>query len=154
MNKKVLTLCAGVLLVSGSAVFTMNALNVGNEKAQSTYVAAISTRAADGVITGYDLVYTATKGEAQASWKVVVNEGSYKLMVDENFGLTADAQIVKGESISSFKINALGIIEGLTIDESEVALFDGEGNVVTNPTAEDSYFLAKATTSKVDALKA
>ncbi len=153
MNKKVLTLCAGVLLVSGSAVFTMNALNVGNEKAQSTYVAAISTRAADGVITGYDLVYTATKEEAQASWKVVVNEGSYKLMVDENFGLTADAQIVKGESISSFKINALGIIEGLTIYESEVALFDNDGKVVTDPTAKGSYFLAKATTSEVDALK-
>ena len=153
MNKKVLTLCAGVLLVGGSTVFTVNALNAGNVKAQSTYVTAVATRAADNVITGYELG-TATKSEAQASWEVVVNEGSYKLMVSEDFGLTANAQIVKGEGISSFKIDEMGVIEGLTINEKNVALFDNDGKVVTNPTAEGTYFLAEATTEEVDALNA
>ena len=65
MNKKVLTLCAGVLLVSGSAVFTMNALNVGNENAPVVAYAA-ELRATTGytlgpVTSGETNVWTLTK---------------------------------------------------------------------------------------------
>ena len=53
MNKKVLTLCAGVLLVSGSAVFTVNALNAGNESAQTVVVP--QTKATESGVKGYAL---------------------------------------------------------------------------------------------------
>ena len=84
MNKKVLTLCAGVLLVSGSAVFTMNALNVGNEKAQSTYVAAISTRAAGDVVS-YTLQTATYSNELTPNWalETATEEGQSYLKVGE-----------------------------------------------------------------------
>ena len=65
MNKKVLTLCAGVLLAGGSAVFTVNAVNAGNENAPVVAYAA-ELRATTGytldvVTSGKADVWTLTK---------------------------------------------------------------------------------------------
>ena len=69
MNKKVLTLCAGVLLVSGSAVFTVNALNAGGEKVQTAYVA--NANAEEGAIAGYTKIDVATEDAATNVWHLV-----------------------------------------------------------------------------------
>ena len=76
MNKKVLTLCAGVLLVGGSTVFTVNALNAGNEKVQTTYVA----QAADEV-AGY-LLKEAGANDEIAVWHLIKNDENYFLAPD------------------------------------------------------------------------
>ena len=76
MNKKVLTLCAGVLLVGGSTVFTVNALNAGIEKVQTTYVA----QAADEV-AGY-LLKEAEANDEIAVWHLIKNGENYFLAPD------------------------------------------------------------------------
>ena len=76
MNKKVLTLCAGVLLVGGSTVFTVNALNAGIEKVQTTYVA----QAADEV-AGY-LLKEAGANDEIAVWHLIKNGENYFLAPD------------------------------------------------------------------------
>ena len=76
MNKKVLTLCAGVLLVGGSTVFTVNALNAGIEKVQTTYVA----QAADEV-AGY-LLKEAGANDEIAVWHLIKNGENYYLAPD------------------------------------------------------------------------
>ena len=90
MNKKVLTLCAGVLLVSGSAVFTVNALNAGNGQAPvAAYVAQAEADAA-----GYNLVnvsdVTSTK---VAIWSV---DDKNHLSPKEGWYVAADGSIVNG----------------------------------------------------------
>ena len=161
MNKKVLTLCAGVLLVGGSTVFTVNALNAGNVKAQSAYVMAAETASEEGTVTGYE-ISTAEKSDAPAIWTVAESsDGTYELTLGNGFGLNANAELVK-DGATSFAIGENGVISGLVIsdnklvagtDGTQVALFDTDGNVVTAPTAEDKYFLAVATTEKVVSLE-
>ena len=97
MNKKVLTLCAGVLLVSGSAVFTVNALNAGGEKVQTAYVADLRA----GSVVGYNLV--AADPEAEAAdvtiWSLVETKegsGKYYLSPKEGYYVAKDGTIVEG----------------------------------------------------------
>ena len=105
MNKKVLTLCAGVLLVSGSAVFTVNALNVGNENAPVVAYAA-ELRAT----TGYTLDVV-TSGKADV-W-TLTKEGY--LSPVEGWYVGANKEIVKGtEKAVKF-----------TIDEKTKAIKEG-----------------------------
>ena len=162
MNKKVLTFCAGVLLVGGSTVFTVNALNAGNVKAQSAYVMAAETASEEGTVTGYE-ISTAEKSDAAAIWTVAESsDGTYELTLGNGFGLNANAELVK-DGTTSFAIGENGVISGLVIsnntlvagtDGTQVALFDTDGNVVTNPTAESKYFLAEVKTTEVNALQA
>ena len=88
MNKKVLTLCAGVLLVGGSAIFTVNAMNAGNEKVQSTYVA---TKATDAV-AGYELV-KATDAVSANVWSLVKKENKFYLSPVNGYYLAANGSI-------------------------------------------------------------
>ena len=162
MNKKVLTLCAGVLLVGGSTVFTVNALNAGNVKAQSAYVMAAETASEEGTVTGYE-ISTAEKSDAAAIWTVAESsDGTYELTLGNGFGLNANAELVK-DGTTSFAIGENGVISGLVIsnntlvagtDGTQVALFDTDGNVVTAPMAEGKYFLAEVKTTEVNALQA
>ena len=162
MNKKVLTLCAGVLLVGGSTVFTVNALNAGNVKAQSAYVMAAETASEEGTVTGYE-ISTAEKSDAAAIWTVAESsDGTYGLTLGNGFGLNANAELVK-DGTTSFAIGENGVISGLVISNNtlvagtngtQVALFDNDGNVVTAPTAEGKYFLAEVKTTEVNALQA
>ena len=162
MNKKVLTLCAGVLLVGGSTVFTVNALNAGNVKAQSAYVMAAETASEEGTVTGYE-ISTAEKSDAAAIWTVAESsDGTYELTLGNGFGLNANAELVK-DGTTSFAIGENGVISGLVISNSslvagtegtQVALFDNDGNVVTAPTSEGKYFLAAATTEEIVSLEA
>ena len=162
MNKKVLTLCAGVLLVGGSTVFTVNALNAGNVKAQSAYVMAAETASEEGTVTGYE-ISTAEKSDAAAIWTVAESsDGTYELTLGNGFGLNANAELVK-DGTTSFAIGENGVISGLVISSNntlvagsegtQVALFDTDGNVVTNPTAEAKYYLAAATTKEIISLE-
>ena len=149
MNKKVLTLCAGVLLVSGSAVFTMNALNVGNEKAQSTYVAAISTRAAGDVVS-YTLQTATYSNELTPNWalETATEEGQSYLKVGE-FYLGTDLTMTSNKAEAKAFTVANGVIEGLYItsegltteagENSPAGLFGLNGKVAT--TTEGSFLL-------------
>ena len=144
MNKKVLTLCAGVLLVSGSAVFTMNALNVGNEKAQSTYVAAISTRAAGDVVS-YTLQTATYSNELTPNWalETATEEGQSYLKVGE-FYLGTDLTMTSNKEEAKAFTVANGVIEGLYItsegltteagENSPAGLFSKEGKIATETT--------------------
>ena len=145
MNKKVLTLCAGVLLVGGSTVFTVNALNAGNVKAQSAYVMAAETASEEGTVTGYE-ISTAEKSDAAAIWTVAESsDGTYELTLGNGFGLNANAELVK-DGTTSFAIGENGVISGLVIsnntlvagtDGTQVALFDTDGNVVDEWTSTE-----------------
>ncbi len=98
MNKKVLTLCAGVLLVGGSTVFTVNALNAGIEKVQTTYVA----QAADEV-AGY-LLKEAGANDEIAVWHLIKNDENYFLAPDADgkwFLDLTDGQIKEVASVKT-----------------------------------------------------
>ena len=94
MNKKVLTLCAGVLLVGGSTVFTVNALNAGN--GAPTTVVTPQTKAAEEV-KGYALE-TASLTEKQLekasnrAWEVTSDD--YLKVKDAEWYLSANGQLV------------------------------------------------------------
>ena len=88
MNKKVLTLCAGVLLVGGSAIFTVNAMNAGNEKVQSTYVATKATNA----VAGYELV-KATGAVPANVWSLVKKDNKFYLSPVNGYYLAANGSI-------------------------------------------------------------
>ena len=92
MNKKVLTLCAGVLLVGGSAVFTVNAVNAGNGKAQTAaYVADLRA----GEVVGYGKIVPVTDPEATTTqWSLVKkNETQYYLSPAKGWYVTKDYSI-------------------------------------------------------------
>ena len=109
MNKKVLTLCAGVLLVGGSAVFTVNAVNTGNGKAQTAYVVKAN---AEGV-AGYEL---SVVEKASYTWSLVKGDVYYLSPVDGYF-LAKDGSI---KSIKTSTPDQVTILEDLSIS------FDGK----------------------------
>ena len=108
MNKKVLTLCAGVLLVGGSAVFTVNAVNAGNGKAQTAYVVKAN---AEGV-AGYEL---SVVEKASYTWSLVKGDVYYLSPVDGYF-LAKDGSI---KSIKTSTPDKITILTDLSIS------FDG-----------------------------
>ena len=108
MNKKVLTLCAGVLLVGGSAVFTVNAVNAGNGKAQTAYVVKAN---AEGV-AGYEL---SVVEKASYTWSLVKGDVYYLSPVDGYF-LAKDGSI---KSIKTSTPDKVTILTDLSIS------FDG-----------------------------
>ena len=109
MNKKVLTLCAGVLLVGGSAIFTVNAMNAGNEKVQTTYVVKAN---AEGV-AGYKL---SVVKEASYTWSLVKGD-VYYLSPEDGYFLAKDGSI---KSIKTSTPDQVTILEDLSIS------FDGK----------------------------
>ena len=109
MNKKVLTLCAGVLLVGGSAIFTVNAMNAGNEKVQTTYVVKAN---AEGV-AGYEL---SVVKEASYTWSLVKGD-VYYLSPEDGYFLAKDGSI---KSIKTSTPDQVTILEDLSIS------FDGK----------------------------
>ena len=109
MNKKVLTLCAGVLLVGGSAIFTVNAMNAGNEKVQTTYVVKAN---AEGV-AGYEL---SVVKEASYTWSLIKGD-VYYLSPEDGYFLAKDGSI---KSIKTSTPDQVTILEDLSIS------FDGK----------------------------
>ena len=105
MNKKVLTLCAGVLLVGGSTVFTVNALNAGN--GAPTTVVTPQTKAAEEV-KGYALE-TASLTEKQLekasnrAWEVTSD--TYLKVKDAAWYLSANGQLVN-DTDKAIKLSA------------------------------------------------
>ena len=115
MNKKVLTLCAGVLLVGGSAVFTVNAVNAGNGKAQTAYVADLRA----GEVVGYGKIVPVTDPEATTTqWSLVSTTAGCYLSPASGWYVTKDYTIKPVEG------NAPDII---TIDEEGFLRF-GDNN--------------------------
>ena len=115
MNKKVLTLCAGVLLVSGSAVFTVNAVNAGNGKAQTAYVADLRA----GEVVGDGKIVPVTDPEATTThWSLVSTTAGCYLSPASGWYVTKDYTIKPVEG------NAPDII---TIDEEGFLRF-GDNN--------------------------
>ncbi len=108
MNKKVLTLCAGVLLVSGSAVFTVNALNAGGEKVQTAYVVKAN---AEGV-AGYEL---SVVKEASYTWSLIKGD-VYYLSPVEGYFLASDGSI---KSVANSTPEQITILADLSLS------FDG-----------------------------
>ena len=104
MNKKVLTLCAGVLLVGGSAIFTVNAMNAGNEKVQTTYVVKAN---AEGV-AGYKL---SVVKEASYTWSLIKGD-VYYLSPEDGYFLAKDGSI---KSIKTSTPDQVTILEDLSI---------------------------------------
>ena len=116
MNKKVLTLCAGVLLVGGSAVFTVNAVNAGNGKAQTAYVVKAN---AEGV-AGYEL---SVVEKASYTWSLVKIEGTetYYLSPEKGYFLASDGSI---KSVATSKPEVVSIM-----DQTCAISFDGAKTV-------------------------
>ena len=137
MNKKVLTLCAGVLLVSGSAVFTVNALNAGNGKAQ---VVAYAAQADE--VTGYKLV-TTTAEDAPAWWLTKSGENYYLATAKgSDWYLDFSDGLIK-------KIPADGKVSFVSLEEGAVSLngqtlylWDTYGDKITSFTSEGYVTLA------------
>ena len=140
-----LTLCAGVLLVSGSAVFTVNALNAGGEKASVVAYAA----QAEADAAGYNLV-AVENGEA-AVWSV---DDKKHLSPISGWYVTADGSIAKGIENAAI-VSLVGDYLSLDgenpwmIDNRLVALWNGE-SVVTELSELSSLTLAAATESYKD----
>ncbi len=126
MNKKVLTLCAGVLLVSGSAVFTVNALNAGNGGAQTTVVTP-QTKAADEVkgyaLTPASLTEKELEKASNRAWEITSN--SYLKVKDAEWYLNANGQLVNDTD------------EAIKLSVSEEA--DYEGVLYTGEDGEEQY---------------
>ena len=139
MNKKVLTLCAGVLLVGGSAVFTVNAVNAGNEN-----VPVVAYAAELRATTGYTLDVV-TSGKADV-W-TLTKEGYLSPVPGWYVG--ANKEIVKGtEKAVKFTINekTMAIMEGTkawTFDgKTSLYLWNAEKKQVTE--AGENLTLATA----------
>ncbi len=116
MNKKVLTLCAGVLLVGGSAVFTVNAVNAGNGKAQTAYVVKAN---AEGV-AGYEL---SVVEKASYTWSLVKGDVYYLSPVDGYF-LAKDGSI---KSIKTSTPDKVTILTDLSISFDETNSWEQNG---------------------------
>ncbi len=156
MNKKVLTLCAGVLLVSGSAVFTMNALNVGNDGIQSTYVAKATTET--NTIAGYEL--STDEVDNPAIWSLVKTTGGYYLSPATGYFLASDGSIKSIETsepelvtlVGAKKDNpyAIAFVKNVAWDDLEgspiLYLWKG-GSQVTKVSAQTGLVLATSKTA-------
>ncbi len=90
MNKKVLTLCAGVLLVGGSTVFTVNALNAGNEGVQTTAYVAQAKTDAETTIAGYELVKASSETTDVAVWSIKEENQQKYLICNKDYYLSKD----------------------------------------------------------------
>ena len=90
MNKKVLTLCAGVLLVGGSTVFTVNALNAGNEGVQTTAYVAQAKTDAETTIAGYELVKASSETTNVAVWSIKEENQQKYLICNKDYYLSKD----------------------------------------------------------------
>ena len=138
MNKKVLTLCAGVLLVGGSAVFTVNAVNAGNDGAQTTYVAQLKS----GAVTGYKLV--TTQAEDAPTWWLTKSGENYYLATAQGSGWYLDFSdgLIK-EVPADGKVPSVPMEEGaVSLDGQTVYLWDANGDKITSFTDEGNVTLA------------
>ena len=156
MNKKVLTLCAGVLLVSGSAVFTVNALNVGNDGIQSTYVAKATTET--NTIAGYEL--STEEVDDPAIWSLVKTTGGYYLSPATGYFLASDGSIKSIETsepelvtlVGAKKDNpyAIAFVKNVAWDDLEgspILYLWKDGSLVTKVSAETGLVLATSKTA-------
>ena len=109
MNKKVLTLCAGVLLVGGSAIFTVNAVNAGNGKAQTAYVADLRA----GEVVGYGEIVPADADAATNQWSLVSTTGGYYLSPATGWYVAKDYTIrpVEGNTPDIITIDEDGFLK-------------------------------------------
>ena len=159
MNKKVLTLCAGVLLVGGSAVFTVNAVNAGNGQAPvAAYVA--QANAVEGAIAGYTEIAVAEDASNAAMWHLVQmgETGKYYLAPNgtEAYSLNAEGELQTTPveiSILSDGSLSFGNNEAWKFGENEVILYLwSNGSILEDPsTADDLKNLTLATKQTVDA---
>ena len=142
MNKKVLTLCAGVLLVGGSAIFTVNAMNAGNEKAQ---VVTYAVQAEDGEIAGYKLV-TSDAADA-AKWWLTKSGDKYYIATEKGsewYLDLSDGLIKKIPADGKIAFVTLGKGGELSLQGQTVYLWDVNGAKVTQFTVEGNVTLAVA----------
>ena len=158
MNKKVLTLCAGVLLVSGSAVFTVNALNAGGEKVQTAYVA--NANAEEGAIAGYTKIDVATEDAATNVWhlvkKTIAGQEAYCLSPNgtDEFFLNEKGEL-QTEPVAIYLMEGNGAVsfdddEAWEFGEDKVTLYLwSEGSILEEPSEIDALTLA--TKKAVDA---
>ena len=155
MNKKVLTLCAGVLLVGGSAVFTVNAVNAGNEGPRVAYVADLRA----GAVVGYNLVEADPEAEAAdvTIWSLIeTKEGSkkYYLSPKDGYYVAKDGTIVEGTkgvtkpatvTIMSKDDNYAVSLDGenaWAINDVEVYLWKEDGSKLTKTSEIETLTLA------------
>ncbi len=158
MNKKVLTLCAGVLLVSGSAVFTVNALNAGGEKVQTAYVA--NANAEEGAIAGYTKIDVATEDAATNVWhlvkKTIAGQEAYCLSPNgtDEFFLNEKGEL-QTEPVAIYLMEGNGAVsfdddEAWEFGEDKETLYLwSEGSILEEPSEIDALTLA--TKKTVDA---
>ena len=134
MNKKVLTFCAGVLLVGGSTVFTVNAINAGN--GAPTTVVTPQTKAAEEV-KGYALE-TASLTEKQLekssnrAWEITSD--NYLKVKDAEWYLSANGQLVndtdKAIKLSvSEEADYAGVLYTGEADEEQYLHIAANGNI-------------------------
>ena len=129
MNKKVLTLCAGVLLVSGSAVFTMNALNVGNEGVQTAAYVAQAKTDAETTIAGYELVKASDEATDVAVWSLKKENKEWHLIVNGSYYFNADG-ISKTPAAITLMGKKTDTPYAISFDGGKTAWEDKDGNVV------------------------
>ena len=154
MNKKVLTLCAGVLLVSGSAVFTVNALNAGGEKVQTAYVVKAN---AEGV-AGYTKIAPTEDATKAALWHLVKmgEEERYYLAPNgtEAYSLNADGNL-QIDPVEVFILNDGRISfddeNAWVFGEDKVTLYLwSEGSILDETSEKDALTLATKKTVDAD----
>ena len=156
MNKKVLTLCAGVLLVGGSAVFTVNAVNAGNDGIQSTYVAKATTET--NTIAGYEL--STEEVDDPAIWSLVKTTGGYYLSPATGYFLASDGSIKSIETsepefvtlVGAKKDNpyAIAFVKNVAWDDLEgspILYLWKDGSQVTKVSAQTGLVLATSKTA-------
>ena len=127
MNKKVLTLCAGVLLVGGSTVFTVNAVNAGN--GAPTTVVTPQTKATDEV-KGYALAPTSLTEKqlekaSNRAWEVTSDNYLKVKDAEGDWYLGENGQIVSD------------VAKAIKLSVSEEA--DYEGVLYTGEAGEEQY---------------
>ena len=159
MNKKVLTLCAGVLLVSGSAVFTVNALNAGGEKVQTAYVA--NANAEEGAIAGYTKIDVATEDAATNVWhlvkKTIAGQEAYCLSPNgtDEFFLNEKGEL-QTEPVAIYLMEGNGAVsfdddEAWEFGEDKVTLYLwSEGSILDETSEKDALTLATKKTVDAD----
>ncbi len=142
MNKKVLTLCAGVLLVGGSAVFTVNAVNAGNGKAE---VVAYAAQADE--VAGYKLI-TSDNVQGTAWWLAQSGE-NYYITVKGKDGKAGDwyldltdGLIKKVPADGKVAFVTLGKDGKLSLKGQTVYLWDEKGGKITEFTTSGNVNLA------------
>ena len=157
MNKKVLTLCAGVLLVGGSAIFTVNAVNAGNGQAPvAAYVA--QANAVEGAIAGYDKIAPVAEGSDAALWHLVqIGEtGKYYLAPNgtEAYSLNADGNL-QTDPVEVFILSDGRISfdneNAWEFGEDKVTLYLwSDGSILEEPSEIDALTLATKKTVDAD----